>query len=52
MVERSEEKKSRAKKDSRSAISIRSYFTACLHNWYWFVLSVLIVGCLAYLYGK
>ena len=39
-------------KSSKGGISIRSYLTACLHNWYWFVLSVLIFGCIAYLYGK
>ena len=25
---------------------------ACLRNWYWFVLSVIACGCIAYLYGK
>ena len=34
------------------SISIRAYLFACLHKWYWFVISVIALGCIGYLYGK
>ncbi len=40
------------KKKSASSIPIRAFFMACLRNWYWFVLSIIACGCLAFLYSK
>ena len=40
------------KKNFATAIPIKAFFRACLHNWYWFVISVIAVGCLAFLYSK
>ena len=31
---------------------MRSFLAACARNWYWFVISVIACGCLAFLYGK
>jgi len=40
------------KKRARTGVKWDRLFMACAYNWYWFVLSILICGCLAYLYGK
>ncbi len=40
------------KKKSATSIPIRAYFMACARNWYWFVISVILFGCIAYLYSK
>ena len=44
-----EEKK---KKRARNGIKWDRLFMACAYNWYWFVLSMIVCACLAYLYGK
>ena len=40
------------KKRARTGVKWDRLFMACAYNWYWFVLSILICGCIAYLYGK
>ncbi|MBQ9577610.1 MAG: hypothetical protein IJV11_12125, partial [Muribaculaceae bacterium] len=40
------------KKRARTGVKWDRLFMACAYNWYWFVLSVVICGCIAYLYGK
>ena len=40
------------KKRVRSGIKWDRLFMACAYNWYWFVLSMIVCACLAYLYGK
>lgn len=35
-----------------TTIPIRAYLMACLRNWYWFLLSLILCGCLSYLYSK
>ena len=52
MSEQTEEKTNNEKEVSSGGISIKSYLFACLRNWYWFILSVIITGCLAFLYAK
>lgn len=47
----SDEKKSR-KKNFATAIPIKAFFRACLHNWYWFVISAIICTCIALLKTK
>ena len=47
-----EEKAKKAKKSSSSGISIKGYALACARNWYWFVISIIICTCLAFLYAK
>ena len=51
MSEQTEEKTNNEKEVSSGGISIKSYLFACLRNWYWFILSVIITGCLAFLYA-
>ena len=46
-----EESRVKSKKTS-SAIPIRAFFMACLRNWYWFVISVILCLCIAFLYSK
>ena len=43
-----EEKK---KKRARTGIKWDRLFMACAYNWYWFVLSMIVCSCIAYLYG-
>ena len=38
--------------NSESGISMRAYFAACGHNWYWFVLSLLACVALAMVFAK
>ena len=40
------------KKRARTGVKWDRLFLACAYNWYWFVLSVIICGSIAYLYGK
>lgn len=40
------------KKRARNGIKWDRLFLACAYNWYWFVLSMIVCACLAYLYGK
>lgn len=35
-----------------SGISLRAYFAACGHNWYWFVLSLVACTTLAFVYAQ
>ena len=48
-IARVETKKS-SNKDS--GFALRPFVWACLRNWYWFVISVLLFGGLAFLYAK
>lgn len=34
-----------------SGISLRAYFAACGHNWYWFVLSLIACSAIAFVYA-
>ncbi len=43
---------SKKKKSLTNTLPIRAYFMACARNWYWFVISVIAFGCIAFLYGK
>ena len=46
-------KNSGEKKNNFSAsIPIKAFFNACLHNWYWFVISAIICSCIALLKTK
>ncbi|MBP5497941.1 MAG: hypothetical protein J6X81_01035, partial [Muribaculaceae bacterium] len=47
-----EKEKSRTTKKSGSSISLKSYAQACLRNWYWFVISIIVCACCAFLYSK
>ena len=40
------------KKRARTGIKWDRLFLACAYNWYWFVLSIIVCACIAYLYGK
>ena len=40
------------KRRLRNGIKWDRLFVACAYNWYWFVLSMIVCSCLAYLYGK
>lgn len=40
------------KKNFSTSIPIKAFFNACLHNWYWFVISAIICTCLALLKSK
>ncbi|MBR2083055.1 MAG: hypothetical protein IJ879_00145, partial [Muribaculaceae bacterium] len=44
-----EEKK---KKRARTGIKWDRLFMACAYNWYWFILSMIVCSCIAYLYAK
>ena len=44
-----EEKK---KKRARTGIKWDRLFMACAYNWYWFILSMIVCACIAYLYAK
>ncbi len=43
-----EEKK---KKRARTGIKWDRLFMACAYNWYWFILSMIVCSCIAYLYA-
>ena len=45
-------KENTAKRAEESAFQIKPFLTACARNWYWFVLSVVGFGCLAFLFAK
>ena len=47
-----ESRETSKKKRTSNAIPIRAFFMACARNWYWFVLSTIAFGCLAFLYSK
>ena len=51
MQEANEETK-QGKREESSGIPMRAFLMACARNWYWFVISVVACGCIAYLYGK
>ena len=40
------------KKNFSASIPIKAFFNACLHNWYWFVISAIICSCIALLKTK
>ena len=40
------------KKRARTGVKWDRLFLACAYNWYWFVLSMVVCACIAYLYGK
>lgn len=40
------------KKSTGQSLPLRAFFMACLRNWYWFLISVITCGCLAFLYSK
>mgnify|MGYP002622955471 CR=1 FL=1 len=40
------------KKSFTTSIPIKAFFNACLHNWYWFVISAIICTCVALLKSK
>lgn len=42
----------KAKKKARVGIPIKAFFRACLHNWYWFIISMIVCGTIAFLYSK
>ena len=56
IIQESTPNDSSAKKDRKksfaNAIPIRAFFKACLHNWYWFVISAIICTCIALLKTK
>ena len=41
-----------AKKNISLGVPIKAYFMACARNWYWFVISTVILTSIAYLYAK
>ncbi|MBR6431579.1 MAG: hypothetical protein IKS64_01895, partial [Muribaculaceae bacterium] len=43
---------SEKKKNFGASIPIKAFFNACLHNWYWFVISAIICTCIALLKTK
>ncbi|MBQ1723408.1 MAG: hypothetical protein II034_06405, partial [Muribaculaceae bacterium] len=44
--------KKTTRKNSNTGVQIKEFLMACLRNWYWFVISIIICGSLAYLYSK
>lgn len=34
------------------SLPIRAFLMACVRNWYWFLISIVTCGCIAFLYGK
>ena len=40
------------KKSLNASIPIKAFFNACVHNWYWFVISAIICTCIALLKTK
>ena len=40
------------KNSSGRRIPIRAFFLACARNWYWFLISTIVCGCIAFLYAK
>ena len=45
-------KEKAAKRAEESAFQIKPFLTACVRNWYWFIISVVGFGCLAFLFAK
>ncbi len=45
-------KTDKRKKNFTTSIPIKAFFRACLHNWYWFVISAIICTCIALLKTK
>ena len=52
MQEIIQESKTQPKKAKSTGIPIKAFFNACARNWYWFIISAIIFGSLAYLYSK
>lgn len=52
IIEETGNKEKAGKKQQNSGFQLQAFLTACLHNWYWFVLSIIVCGSLAYLYSK
>ena len=52
IIEETGNKEKAGKKQQNSGFQLQAFLTACLHNWYWFVLSIIACGSLAYLYSK
>ncbi|MBR5030324.1 MAG: hypothetical protein IKX63_04380, partial [Muribaculaceae bacterium] len=50
-IQESTGKDNNSKKKSTS-MPIKAFFNACLHNWYWFVISAIICSCIALLKSK
>ena len=40
------------KKNFNASIPIKAFFNACMHNWYWFVISAIMCTCIALLKSK
>ena len=40
------------KKNFNASIPIKAFFNACMHNWYWFVISAIVCTCIALLKSK
>ena len=40
------------KRNFSTSIPIKAFFRACMHNWYWFVISAIICTCIALLKTK
>lgn len=40
------------KRNFNTSIPIKAFFNACLHNWYWFVISAIVCTCVALLKSK
>ena len=40
------------KRNFSNTIPIKAFFRACMHNWYWFVISAIICTCIALLKTK
>ena len=41
-----------SKKSRMNGLPIKAFFNACARNWYWFVISAIVCGSIAYLYSK
>lgn len=53
IIQESTSNDSKSKKKSfTNSIPIKAFFNACLHNWYWFVISAIICSCIALLKSK
>ncbi|MDO4970779.1 MAG: polysaccharide biosynthesis tyrosine autokinase [Bacteroidales bacterium] len=52
IIEENGKKERTEKKAQESGFQLKPFLTACMRSWYWFVLSVVAFGCLAFLYAK
>lgn len=52
IIEETGNQEKAGKKQENSGFQLQAVLTVCLHNWYWFVLSIIVCGSLAYLYSK